>query len=143
MPSYCVPSSKWPCALGKQYHGRGPMQLSYNFNYGPAGLAIGVDLLNNPDLVVSFKTALWFWMTSQGNKPSCHAVMTGQWTPTVADIAAGRLPGFGVVTNIINAQEVGKVKDARVADRIGFYKHFCDILDVGNLDCYNQRPFSQ
>ena len=41
-----------------------------------------MDLVNNPDLVVwdaviSFKTAIWFWMTPQGNnKPSSHDVIT-------------------------------------------------------------------
>ena len=48
-----------------------------NYNYGLAGQAIGVDLINNPDLVatdpvISFKTAIWFWMTPQANKPSSH-----------------------------------------------------------------------
>jgi basic endochitinase B len=50
--------------------------------------------------VVSFKTAIWFWMTAQSPKPSCHDVMTGQWTPTDADKADGRLPGYGVTINI-------------------------------------------
>jgi len=27
--SYCAPSSTYPCAGGKQYYGRGPMQLSW------------------------------------------------------------------------------------------------------------------
>nr|AAT40738.1 basic chitinase 2-2 [Nepenthes khasiana]AAT40739.1 basic chitinase 2-2 [Nepenthes khasiana] len=148
--SYCVQSAQWPCVAGKKYYGRGPIQISYNFNYGAAGKAIGVDLLNNPDLVekdpvVSFKTAIWFWMTPQSPKPSCHEVITGRWTPSAADKSAGRVPGFGVVTNIINGGvECGHGQDARVADRIGFYKRYCDILGVGygnNLDCYNQRPF--
>lgn len=122
-----------------------------NYNYGPAGQAIGSDLLNNPDLVasdptVSFKTAIWFWMTAQSPKPSCHDVMVGRWTPSSADRAAGRLPGYGVVTNIINGGvECGKGTNAPVADRIGFYKRYCDILGVtygDNLDCYNQAPFA-
>ncbi|XP_037466514.1 basic endochitinase C-like [Triticum dicoccoides] len=148
---YCTPSAQWPCVPGKRYYGRGPIQLSHNYNYGPAGRAIGVDLLSNPDLVatdptVSFKTAMWFWMTAQAPKPSSHAVITGQWTPSGADRAAGRVPGFGVITNIINGGiECGHGQDSRVADRIGFYKRYCDILGVGygdNLDCYNQRPFA-
>ncbi|XP_009392872.2 endochitinase-like [Musa acuminata AAA Group] len=148
---YCVASSQWPCAAGKKYYGRGPIQISFNYNYGPAGRAIGSDLLNNPDLVatdatISFKTALWFWMTPQSPKPSCHDVITGSWTPSNADQAAGRLPGYGVTTNIINGGlECGKGYDARVADRIGFYKRYCDLLGVSygdNLDCYNQRPFA-
>ncbi|KAE8799634.1 26 kDa endochitinase 1 [Hordeum vulgare] len=149
--SYCEPSTEWPCATDMQYYGRGPIQLSYNYNYGPAGRAIGVDLLNQPalveiDPVVSFKTALWFWMTLQANKPSSHAVITGQWMPTAADMAAGRFPGYGVITNIINGGlECGIGPDPRVADRIGFYKRYCNVLGVGygsNLDCDRQRPFS-
>ncbi|CAL4893444.1 unnamed protein product [Urochloa decumbens] len=34
---YCVPSARWPCVSNKTYHARGPMQISYNYNYGPAG----------------------------------------------------------------------------------------------------------
>nr|P11955.4 RecName: Full=26 kDa endochitinase 1; Flags: Precursor [Hordeum vulgare]AAA18586.1 chitinase [Hordeum vulgare subsp. vulgare] len=149
--NYCTPSAQWPCAPGKSYYGRGPIQLSHNYNYGPAGRAIGVDLLRNPDLVatdptVSFKTAMWFWMTAQAPKPSSHAVITGQWSPSGTDRAAGRVPGFGVITNIVNGGiECGHGQDSRVADRIGFYKRYCDILGVGygnNLDCYSQRPFA-
>lgn len=67
------------------------------------------------------------------------------WRPSTADIAAGRLPGYGVISNIFNGRiECGHGYDARVADRIGFYRRYCEILgaDPGdNLDCYNQRPF--
>nr|BAA82810.1 basic endochitinase [Arabidopsis thaliana] len=147
---YCEPSATWPCASGKRYYGRGPMQLSWNYNYGLCGRAIGVDLLNNPDLVandavIAFKAAIWFWMTAQPPKPSCHAVIAGQWQPSDADRAAGRLPGYGVITNIINGGlECGRGQDGRVADRIGFYQRYCNIFGVnpgGNLDCYNQRSF--
>ena len=109
-----------------------------------------MDLLNNPDLVatdpvISFKTAIWFWMTPQSPKPSCHNVITGRWSPSGADSAAGRVPGYGVLTNIINGGlECGMGWKSQVEDRIGFYKRYCDILGVGygsNLDCYNQRPF--
>ncbi|QHN80274.1 Endochitinase [Arachis hypogaea] len=122
-----------------------------NYNYGPAGRAIGVDLLNNPDLVatdpvISFKTAIWFWMTPQGNKPSSHDVITGRWTPSDADRAAGRVPGYGVITNIINGGlECGHGPDARVEDRIGFFRRYCQLLGVSpgdNLDCNNQRSFN-
>ena len=150
--AYCRPSALWPCAAGKKYYGRGPIQISYNYNYGPAGEAIGAaGILDDPDLVatdatVSFETAVWFWMTPQPPKPSCHAVVTGQWAPSPADTAAGRLPGYGVVTNIINGGlECGHGADSRVADRIGFYKRYCDLLGVtygNNVGCANQRPFN-
>ncbi|KAH7518305.1 endochitinase [Ziziphus jujuba] len=147
---YCSPDPKNRCASGRKYFGRGPIQLSWNYNYGPCGRAIGVDLLNNPDLVatdavISFKTAIWFWMTPQSPKPSCHDVITGRWKPSAADSAAGRASGYGVITNIINGGiECGKGRNDKVEDRIGFYKRYCDLLRVGygnNLDCYNQRPF--
>ncbi|KAK8522264.1 hypothetical protein V6N13_115242 [Hibiscus sabdariffa] len=148
--SYCQPDPTYPCASGRQYFGRGPMQLSWNYNYGQCGSAIGVDLLNNPDLLatdatISFRSAFWFWMTAQSPKPSCHNVIVGAWTPSGSDQAAGRVPGYGVITNIINGGiECGKGWNAQVDDRIGFYKRYCDLLGVGygnNLDCYNQRPF--
>lgn len=52
-------------------------------SYGPCGEALGLDLLNQPELVssdpvVAFRTALWFWMTPQSPKPSCHDVMQGR-----------------------------------------------------------------
>lgn len=107
-------------------------------------------MINNPDLlttnaVLSFKSALWFWMTAQRPKPSCHDVITERWRPSAADRAAGRIPGFGAITNIINGGiECGHGHDSKVADRIGFYKRYCDIMRIGygnNLDCYRQRPF--
>lgn len=149
--TYCQPSSEYPCASGKQYYGRGPIQLSWNYNYGQCGRAIGVDLLNNPDLVatdpvISFKTAIWFWMTPQSPKPSCHDVITGRWNPSTSDRAAGRLPGYGTVTNIINGGlECGRGHDSRVQDRIGFYKRYCDIFGIvygDNIDCASQTPFA-
>ena len=86
-------------------------------------------------------------MTPQANKPSSHDVIVGSWTPSDADRTANRVPGYGVITNIINGGlECGKGQDTRVEDRIGFYKRYCDILGVNygdNLDCYNQIPFNQ
>jgi chitinase len=136
LPSYCVSSAQYPCAAGKKYFGRGPIQLSYNYNYGQAGAALGIDLLGNPDLVatdpvVSFKTALWFWMTAQPPKPSCHDVMNGQFQPSAQDVAAGRKPGFGLTVNIINGGiECNKPTPAQVTDRVGFYQRYCQLLGV-------------
>ncbi|CAB4287908.1 unnamed protein product [Prunus armeniaca] len=146
----CKQSAEYPCAPGKKYYGRGPIQLTHNYNYGPAGKAIRKDLLANPDLVatdpvVSFSTAIWFWMTRQGNKPSSHDVITGRWSPSAADRSAGRVPGYGVITNIINGGlECGHGPNDMVANRIGFYKRYSEILEVSpgdNLDCYKQSPF--
>jgi Chitinase class I len=62
--------------------------------------------------------------------------------------------GYRVTTDIINGDlECGKGSDKTdaVANRIGFYKLYCDILGVSysnNLDCYNKNnchptPFSR
>ena len=77
--------------------------------------------------------------------PIGHAVITGQWIPSGADLAAGWAPRFGMITNTINSGiECGHGHDNRVADRIGFYKRYCNIFGIGyggNLDCYKQSPF--
>ncbi|KAL1084028.1 hypothetical protein V6Z11_D09G237200 [Gossypium hirsutum] len=65
---YCDQNNdRYPCNPHKGYYGRGPIQLSWNFNYGPAGENIGFDGLNSPetvatDPVISFKTAIWYWV---------------------------------------------------------------------------------
>ncbi|XP_020213678.1 chitinase 10 [Cajanus cajan] len=149
--NYCdSTNTQWPCFPGKTYKGRGPIQLSWNYNYGPAGKALGFDGLKNPEIVannsvIAFKTALWFWMTEQKPKPSCHEVMVGTYEPTEADIAANRTLGYGLVTNIINGGlECGIPDDARVNDRIGFFQRYTKLLNVDtgpDLDCANQKPF--
>lgn len=68
--------------------------LLHSYNYIPAGRAIGFDGLNNPEIVatdpvVAFKTAIWFWMTTQAPKPSCHDVITGRYTSTSPDKPVG------------------------------------------------------
>ncbi|XP_065007746.1 26 kDa endochitinase 2-like [Musa acuminata AAA Group] len=141
---YCLPSSQYPCAAGKKYYGRGPFQISYNYNYESVEEAIGMDLLSIPELVttdrvISFKTTI-FWMMPQSPKPSCHEVIVGKWTSSDVDRLAGRVPGYGTVTNIINGGvECGKGFDANCANRIRFYKRYCDILGVSygdHLYCY-------
>ncbi|PKI43721.1 hypothetical protein CRG98_035883 [Punica granatum] len=63
--NYCDETvTQYPCNPEKGYYGRGPIQLSWNSNYGPAGESIGFDGLNAPetvanDPVISFRTALW------------------------------------------------------------------------------------
>jgi chitinase len=148
---YCdATNTRYQCVPGRSYHGRGPMQLSWNYNYGAAGEALNVDLLNNPELVksdgvISFLTALWFWMTPQPPKPSCHQVMSGQWMPSPEDISKGRAPGFGMTINIINGGiECGKPTPPQVEDRMGFYQRFCEMLGVSmgeSLYCDRMSPY--
>jgi chitinase len=78
-------------------------------------------------------------MTTQAPKPSAHDVMVGNWTPSPQDEALGRLPGFGMTTNIINGGlECNMPTHDKVEDRIGFFTRYVDLLgtDVGaNLHC--------
>ena len=136
-PQYCdANNQQYPCAPEKTYHGRGAIQLSWNYNYGQAGDALGVDLLADPDLVrddseLAIQTALWFWMTEQLPKPSAHDVMVGSWVPSPQDEAAGRLPGFGMTTNIINGGlECNMPGNAKVEDRVGFFDRYTELLDT-------------
>ncbi len=143
--TYILPNNDYPAVKGKKYYGRGPMQLSFNGNYGYASDCIFGDhkiLLNNPDLVdtdpvVAFKTAIYFWMTPQTYKPSAHDVMIGKWKPNAADKAAGRLPGFGMTINIVNgAMECNKGENnSGMTDRIAFYQYFLKKLGASDPNC--------
>ena len=50
---------------GAKYKGRGYIQITGRYNYGIAGNAIGIDLVNNPKLAekpsVAAKIAIWYW----------------------------------------------------------------------------------
>jgi predicted chitinase len=142
---YIADNDNYPPVKGKNYYGRGPVQLSYNGNYGYASDCIFGNksvLLNNPDLittdaVVAFKTAIYFWMTPQALKPSAHNVMIGNWKPTVDDTAKGRVPGFGMTINIVNgAVECNKGDNVfSMNDRIGYYQYFLKRLGVKDDNC--------
>jgi hypothetical protein len=138
---------------GKSYYGRGPLQLSYAYNYGQAGADLGLPLLQQPELVsrdgvVAFRAALWFWMREQRPKPSCHDVICGKWIPSEQDRRQGRRPGFGMTINIINGGEECQSKNAEIIknrqDRIGFYRHFAASLHVpveADCDCAGMMPY--
>lgn len=142
---YYADNDTYPPAQGKKYYGRGPLQLSYNGNYGYASDCIFGDktvLLNNPDLVttdavVAFETAIYFWMTPQTFKPSAHNVMAGNWKPNADDVSKGRTPGFGMTINIINgAVECNKGETMfNMVDRIGYYQYFLKKLNVSDANC--------
>ena len=148
---YCdAQNALYPCQPGKTYHGRGPIQLSWNFNYGAFGEVLGLRLLEDPDLVTrdgvtAFTTALWFWMTAQPPKPSAHDALLGLWSPSEADVAAGRQPGFGMTVNIINGGlECGIPTDDSVRDRIRYFEHFAALLDTSpgeHLECADMQSY--
>ncbi|QKJ28746.1 hypothetical protein HQ865_02885 [Mucilaginibacter mali] len=142
---YIAENDEYPPVAGKKYYGRGPLQLSYNGNYGYASDCIFGDkkvLLNNPDLlekdaVAAFKSAIYFWMTPQPHKPSAHDVMIGKWQPSAADKAKGRAPGFGMTIVLINGPVECNQGDAMpaMADRIAFYQHFLIKLGTSDPNC--------
>lgn len=143
---YISDSDEYPAVKGKTYYGRGPMQLSYNGNYGYASNIIFGDpkiLLNSPELVetdavVAFKAAIYFWMTPETHKPSAHDVMTGKWQPNAVDKAHGRTtPGFGMTINIVNGDvECGKGDNVEpMNDRIGFYQFYLKKLGITDTNC--------
>ncbi|KAH0912069.1 hypothetical protein HID58_035390 [Brassica napus] len=121
---YCDENAtQYPCNPNKGYYGRGPIQLSWNFNYGPAGTAIGFDGLNAPetvatDPVISFKTALWYW--------------TNRVQPVISQ-------GFGATIRAINgALECDGANSATVQARVRYYTDYCRQLGVdpgNNLTC--------
>lgn len=143
--TYIADNDNYPPVAGKKYYGRGPVQLSYNGNYGYASDCIFGDkkvLLNNPELVetdpvIAFKTAIYFWMTPQTLKPSAHDVMTGKWQPNATDKAKGRTPGFGMTINIINGAVECNHGDNMFSmnDRIGFYQHFLKEFGITDINC--------
>nr|WP_260408260.1 glycoside hydrolase family 19 protein [Planomonospora venezuelensis] len=130
---YCDRSQSYGCPAGQSaYYGRGPIQLSWNFNYKAAGDALGINLLSNPNLVqtdsaVAWKTALWYWNTQNG---------PGTMTPHNA-MVNGR--GFGETIRSINGSlECGGRNPAQVQSRVNSYQRFTQILGTtpgSNLTC--------
>ncbi|HVK74375.1 MAG TPA: chitinase, partial [Kofleriaceae bacterium] len=129
---YCAPSGSCPCAPGQRYFGRGPIQLSWNYNYCAAGAALGLDLRADPgrvarDAKVAWQTGLWFWMTQSGagSMPAHRAMVDGR--------------GFGETIRTINGSlECNGGRPDQVNSRIERYRRFCQLLGVdpgANLGC--------
>lgn len=118
---YCdAGNATFPCAPGKSYHGRGPMQLSWNYNYGAAGQSLGLPLLTQPELVLSsaenaFAAGLWFWMTRQPLVSPHTEISTGK--------------GFGATIRLVNGPlECDGKKPEAVQNRVNAYVNFCSQL---------------
>ena len=133
-PLYCdKTSTQYPCKGANQYYGRGPIQISWNFNYGAAGEYLKLDLLNNPDLVatdakVAFQTMMWYWMTQKGpgTMTSHEAIIGGK--------------GFGETIRSINgAVECNGKGPGQVNNRVMYYNKIRQIMGVskgsGNDAC--------
>ncbi len=135
-PHYCDKSNvQYPCAPGKQYYGRGPIQISWNFNYGAAGKTFGVDLLAEPDLVaqdaaIAWKTALWYWMTQRG-----AAVTTPHDTMITS---AGFAETIRSINGTLECNATG-LQHEQMKSRVEYYRRFTLLLGVptgsGKLTC--------
>jgi predicted chitinase len=121
---YCQITFNCACEPGKNYYGRGPLQLTWNYNYCLAGLQLGLNLRADPDLVardakVAYQTALWFWMTQMG---------AGTMTPHTA-ITGGL--GFGETIRALNgANECAGKNPGQVQSRVSAYTRFVGLLGV-------------
>ncbi|MFF6790837.1 putative chitinase [Streptomyces filamentosus] len=132
-PHYCDANQPYGCPAGQAaYYGRGPIQLSWNFNYKAAGDALGIDLLNNPwrveqDPAVAMMTGLWYWNTQNGpgTMTAHNAMVNGA--------------GFGQTIWAINGSlECNGGNPAQVQSRVTKYQQFTQILGVpagSNLSC--------
>ncbi|MFC9773947.1 chitinase [Paenibacillus chitinolyticus] len=144
-------SSKLYPGFGEnRYYGRGPIMLSWNFNYGLFSSIIYGDkniLLKNPEIVaaegkIGFMTAILFWMTPQAPKPSAHDVMIGRWKASKELAEKGLKPaGFGITTMVLNGLEANQPETRRAA-------HYRDItsrmgIDISGekLDTLGMKPF--
>ena len=121
---------------GRQFHGRGFIQLTHDYNYRAAGLALGLDLVGNPDLALEPRTAArvlaWYFKTVRGKTSGMNvsdAARAGDWRKVrllvlgaemgwkrLADVAA-KLGGHPVADNTatilarvveLARQEIGK-----------------------------------
>jgi len=140
-----------PTCAEAGYCGRGPHQLSWDYNYKAFGEDMDPDdkdkYFNDPDLLTKYPEigiagSIWFWghadLGSRNDpgkpfKPSAHNVAVGnvkdllnRWEPTDADKECGRTKAdFGVIINIINGGvECGPGADNAQAakNRLDYFK---------------------
>ncbi|MFB7887732.1 chitinase [Cellulosimicrobium cellulans] len=128
-PHYCDPSQPYGCPAGQDaYYGRGPLQLSWNFNYRAAGEALGVDLLADPWLVeqdptVAWQTALWYWNTQPGTASmTCHEAIVGEH-------------GFAETIRSINGPlECEGGNPRQMNNRVRLFRHYVEIVGTTTGD---------
>jgi Chitinase class I len=135
---YCDKTTKCPgngdkiCEPGKEYFGRGAVQLSWNANYCKVGAYLGINLHADPDLAMSdpttmWKIAMWYWMTQPG------PAVTG-WPEEPAHDAIVLGHGFGGAIRAINGSvECSGGNKAQVLARIKYFEETKAILDATSL----------
>jgi len=145
--AYSQAHPEYPPNPAVGYYGRGPIQLSWNYNYGQFSKFLYNDkniLLNNPDLiqqdgVLAFKSAIWFWMMPQCPKPSCHQIMHDLWEPEAGDYSSNKMykKGFAHTNNIINGglecrSTSTSAFTEKVVLRSELYKYYLNILGLNS-----------
>ncbi len=97
---------------GYRYRGRGPIQLTGRSNYEAAGQALGVDLVNHPELAanpdVGFKVATWYWNNHKAILPDGSAVPLNQ---------AAESGNFTAVSVAVNGGTIGLPNRLKYFDR--------------------------
>jgi predicted chitinase len=146
--TYCGGNAAYGCVSGQSYHGRGPLQLSWNYNYKMASNgnylqngstwvnimtpSVGADIWSNPGLVssnglITWKTALWYWMNHGKD-----------WDPSQPTVHADIVNiGFGETTRDINGglecgQAAGSVGYNQMIARRDLYNSFLSNLGVSD-----------
>ncbi|KAK2359786.1 serine/threonine protein kinase, CMGC, dual-specificity [Trifolium repens] len=157
--TYCDDYYKvdYPCTPGAEYYGRGAIPIYWNYNYGAAGKALNVNLLDHPEYIeqnatLAFQAAIWKWMTPvKKSQPSAHDAFVGNWKPTKNDTLGKRVPGFGATMNILYGEGVcGQGDVDSMNEIVSHYLYYLDLLGVGReqagthdvLTCAEQLPFN-
>lgn len=156
---YSQTHTEYPPNPAVGYYGRGPIQLSWNYNYGQFSKFLFNDksiLLNNPDSiqrdgVLAFKSAIWFWMMPQCPKPSCHQVMHDLWEPEKDEYLSSKMyvKGFAHTNNIINGglecrSTSSSAFTEKVVLRSELYKYYLSVLGLNSsqIASENTNTFS-
>lgn len=131
---YCNPASQDQnmvtigCQSGQSYHGRGSLQLTWNYNYKFAetyfaSIGQNFDLWANPSQVAQngmllWATGLWFWMIGDPSYTNAPTTLINS-------------QGFGATIRKINgALECDGANPSAVTQRVSYYQSWCARLGV-------------
>jgi chitinase len=129
--NYCMAGTPYPCAPNQSYYGRGPLQLSWNYNYGQADdyFGLGTKLVDTPDVVATDTSLTWrgsmfFWMAWKD--PTKNQLLVGPHYRFLHD-------GFGGTIRAINGG-LECSGSAAGENRKALYQRFCGVLGVSGCD---------
>ncbi|KAF5405391.1 Chitinase class I [Paragonimus heterotremus] len=122
----------------QSYHGRGAIQLTGAYNYGLFSEFVFGNpekLLQNPDLLLTdgclgFLSAIWYWMTEMGKRPSAHRAMYRHMKHTA-------IWGFGhTIVHVTDGAEADGCeggptdKDRSVTARVCLYRAYAQRFGI-------------